>query len=359
MYSPPHPGSVSDSKDSRQSFASEQRPCMTDSFGRRIDYLRLSLTDRCNLRCAYCLGAEATFLPKGDLLSFEEVEQLCAAFVRLGMRKLRLTGGEPLVRKGVALLIARLGEHVAAGRLEELTLTTNGTLLARHAKALVMAGVRRVNVSLDTLDPEAFHAVTGLGGIGPVLEGIDAAVAAGLAVKINAVAMRGITEPAIDGMIAWCGAKGLDLSLIELMPMGLPDSFARNRALPLDTLRRALAERWTLLASEYHSGGPARYVTIAETGRRLGFITPLSHGFCATCNRLRLTASGCLYTCLNQSVGLHLAPLLRSGASEDTLEAAIRLAVAHKPARHRFPRPDEENAGQDGAPRRFMNVTGG
>ena len=359
MYSPPYPGPVPESEDSRQSFADGQRPCMTDSFGRRIDYLRLSLTDRCNLRCVYCLGAEATFVPKCDLLSFEEVEHLCATFVRLGMRKLRLTGGEPLVRKGVERLIARLGEHVAAGRLEELTLTTNGTLLARHARTLATAGVRRVNVSLDTLDPEAFRAVTGLGGIGPVLEGIDAAVTAGLAIKINAVAMRGITEPAIDGMIAWCGAKGLDVSLIELMPMGLSDSFAHDRALPLDALRRSLAERWTLLASEHHSGGPARYVTIAETGRRLGFITPLSHGFCATCNRLRLTASGCLYTCLSQSAGLPLAPLLRGGASEDTLEAAIRLAVVHKPAQHRFPRPGEENAGQDGVSRRFMNVTGG
>jgi cyclic pyranopterin phosphate synthase len=362
MYSPPHVRSATASLDRRQSFAASPRPGMTDAFGRRIDYLRLSLTDRCNLRCAYCLGAAASFVPKCQLLTFEELDRLCAVFVRLGMRKLRLTGGEPLVRKGVETLIARLGEHVAAGRLEELTLTTNGTRLAHHAAGLAAAGVRRVNVSLDTLDPAAFRAVTGQGDIGAVLEGIDAALAAGLAVKINAVAMRGITEPAIDGLIRWCGAKGLDLSLIELMPMGLGDDFTATRALPLDELRRAIAGRWTLLASDYRTSGPARYVTIAETGQRLGFITPLSHGFCATCNRLRVTAGGRLYTCLSQSAGVHLAPLLRGGATDDTLDTAIRVAVTHKPARHCFSSQTttgETATGQATPPGRGMNVTGG
>ena len=262
---------------------------LVDPFGREISYIRISVTDRCDFRCVYCMSEDMTFLPKKDLLTLEELDRLTSAFVRLGTRKVRITGGEPLVRKGVMQLFRSLGRHLHGGGLDELTVTTNGSQLARHAGALHEAGVRRINVSLDTLDPEKFRAITRWGRWDRVMEGIAAATEAGLAIKINAVAMKGVNEDEFDRMIHWCGDRGFDLTLIETMPMGDIDGDRTEQYLPLSAVRADLARRWTLIDSDHRTGGPARYVRIAETGGRLGFITPMTHNFFESCNRVRLT----------------------------------------------------------------------
>ncbi|HEY5299713.1 MAG TPA: GTP 3',8-cyclase MoaA [Acetobacteraceae bacterium] len=328
---------------------------MIDPFGRAITYLRVSVTDRCDLRCVYCMAEEMTFLPKRDLLTLEELERVCAAFIGLGTRKIRLTGGEPLVRRDVLTLIARLGGRLGGG-LDELTLTTNGTQLARYADSLRKAGMRRVNVSLDTLDPATFTAMTRRGRIEQVQEGIFAAKRAGLAVKINAVAMRGVNEDHFDAMIAWCGQHGFDLCLIETMPMGEIDEDRTDQYLPLSIVRGRLRRRWTLTETAYRTGGPARYFDIAETGRRLGFITPMTHNFCESCNRVRLTCTGTLYMCLGQDDQADLRSVLRDGADDAELEAAIREAISRKPKGHDFVIDRRQDRP---AVARHMSVTGG
>ena len=311
---------------------SPAKACLVDGFGREINYLRLSVTDRCNLRCFYCMRDEVTFLPKSEILSLEEMERLAASFIRLGVRKLRLTGGEPLVRPGVTGLIERLGAWVGSGELDELTLTTNGTLLASRAAALFAAGVRRVNVSLDTLDEYTFHHITHGDCLADVLAGIDAARAAGIAVRVNMVAMSGINDGEFDKVIRWCGNHDCDLALIEVMPLGL----AADHYLPLDMVREHLMRRWQLTPVDDHTGGPARYWRVEETGCRLAFITPMSHAFCAECNRVRVTCTGRLVLCLGQRDGVDLRPALRASEADARLEREILSAIARKPARHGF-----------------------
>ena len=330
---------------------------MLDPFGRTITYLRVSITDRCDFRCVYCMAEDMTFLPKAELLTLEELDQLCSAFVRLGVRKLRLTGGEPLVRKNVMSLLRALSRHRRSGALDELTLTTNGSQLARHAAELKACGVERVNVSIDTLDPDRFAAITRWGKLDQVLGGVEAAAAAGLKVKVNAVALKGVNEDELDRMVAWCGERGFDLTFIEVMPMG--DIGGENRLdqyLPLSVVRARLAQSWTLEDTDYRTGGPARYVRVRETGGRLGFITPLTHNFCESCNRVRVTCTGTLYMCLGQEDAADLRAPLRASESDDALEAAIRAAIARKPKGHDFI-IDRRQSGP--AVPRHMSVTGG
>ncbi|KAB2854480.1 MAG: GTP 3',8-cyclase MoaA, partial [Bauldia sp.] len=272
-------------------------PPLVDPFGRAITYLRVSVTDRCDFRCVYCMAEDMTFLPKKDVLSLEELDRLCSAFVARGVRKLRLTGGEPLVRKNNMTLIRSLSRHLSAGDLDELTLTTNGSQLARYAGELAECGVRRINVSVDTVDPAKFRAITRWGDLDKVIGGIRAAAAAGLKLKINAVALKGINEDEIDDLIRWSHGSGMDLTLIETMPLGEIEGDRTDQYLPLSLVRARLEERWTLRDIPYKTGGPARYVEIAETGGRLGFITPLTHNFCESCNRVRITCTGTLYMC--------------------------------------------------------------
>jgi cyclic pyranopterin phosphate synthase len=302
------------------------------------------------------MAEDAEFLPKSQVLTLEEIERLCAAFIRMGVRKLRLTGGEPLVRRGVTGLVRALGAHLGSGALDELTLTTNGTQLARHAQELSTAGVRRINVSLDSLDAQTFRQVTRGGDLARVLEGLEAAKQAGLAVKINAVALRGVNDQHFDEMIAWCGRQDFDLSLIETMPLGDVEGGRSDRYLPLDEVRRQLQSRWTLIPSDYRSGGPARYVTVMETGRRLGFITPMTHDFCASCNRMRVTTTGRLYPCLGHEQFIDLLPCLRAAESDEPLEDLIKRAVRDKPRGHDF--VVDEFLGRPKLAR-HMNVTGG
>ncbi|ABC21130.1 GTP 3',8-cyclase MoaA [Rhodospirillum rubrum] len=329
---------------------------LVDRFGRAITYLRLSVTDRCNFRCVYCMGEDITFLPMRDLLTIEELDRLCAAFIGLGVRKLRLTGGEPLVRRGVETLIGHLGEHVAAGRLDELTLTTNGARLAAFAPGLVLAGVRRVNVSLDTLDGDRFRQLTRLGDLETVLAGIAAAKAQGLAVKINAVVFEGGPEGDIDALIAWCGAQGHDLTLIEAMPFGGMAGLGDGHRSFLEGLRRRLAERWSFEACDHATGGPARYVRVAQTGGRLGFIAPISGCFCDGCNRVRVTCTGALHPCLDGGATADLRAALRAGESNGPLERAIDEGLRAKPRGHGFNTLIEHGRVSLG---RHMSVTGG
>ena len=328
---------------------------MIDPFGRAITYLRVSVTDRCDLRCVYCMSEDMTFLPKADVLSLEELERLCVAFIRLGTNKIRITGGEPLVRRDVQTLFQRLGQRLGHG-LDELTLTTNGTQLTKHAEALYAAGVRRVNVSLDTLDPARFAAITRWGKIEKVLDGIAAAKAAGLHVKVNAVALKGVNEDEIDDMLAWCGEQGHDLCLIETMPMGDVGGDRTDQYLPLSLVRGRLRQRWTLQDTSYQTGGPARYFDVAETGARIGFITPMTHNFCESCNRVRLTCTGTLYMCLGQDDAADLRRVLRDGVSDPELDAAIQLAITRKPKGHDFV-IDRRNPAP--AVARHMSLTGG
>ena len=328
---------------------------MIDPFGREITYLRISVTDRCDFRCVYCMAEDMTFLPKADILTLEELDRLAGAFIRLGTRKIRLTGGEPLVRREVMTLFRSLGARLGSG-LDELTVTTNGSQLPRFAGDLRAAGVRRVNVSLDTLSAEKFAAITRWGKLDKTLDGIFAAKAAGLAVKINAVALKGVNEDEFDALLAWCGEHGFDLCLIETMPMGEIDADRTEQYLPLSLVRSRLRRRWTLEETNYRTGGPARYYTVAETGRRIGFITPMTHNFCESCNRVRLTCTGTLYMCLGQDDQADLRAVLRQGASDAALEAAIRAAIARKPRGHDFVidrRHDRPSVG------RHMSLTGG
>jgi cyclic pyranopterin phosphate synthase len=309
---------------------------LVDSFGRKVSYLRVSVTDRCDLRCVYCMSEHMVFLPKAQLLTLEELDRVASAFVGLGTRKLRITGGEPLMRKGVMELIRALARHLQTGALSELTLTTNGTRLAEFASELAQAGVRRVNVSLDTLEPELFGRLTRGGDLGKVLAGIDAAQAAGLAVKINAVALAHDNAAELPELIRWAHGRGFDVTLIETMPMGEVEADRTDQYLSLTALRRELESFWTLSDLALSTGGPARYVRVAETGGRLGFITPLSHNFCEACNRVRLTCTGTLHTCLGREDAADLRAVLRAGASDAQLEAAVRAAVLAKPKGHDF-----------------------
>lgn len=329
---------------------------MIDPFGRHVKYLRVSVTDRCDFRCVYCMSENMTFLPKADVLSLEELDRLCSTFIRKGVRKLRLTGGEPLVRRNIISLFRSLGRHLETGALDELTLTTNGSQLPKLAKDLVECGVKRVNVSMDTLDAEKFAAITRWGRLEQVMEGLDAAKSAGLQVKINAVALKNVNEHEIGDIIRWCGDQGFDLTLIETMPLGDIGGDRVEQYLSLEQVRARLEETWTLTDIPYKSGGPARYVEVAETGRKLGFITPLSHNFCESCNRVRLTCTGTLYMCLGQDDDADLRTPLRASEADDLLEAAIDEAIARKPKGHDF--IIDRDHGEP-ALSRHMSMTGG
>jgi len=336
--------------------AAEGLTPLVDPFGRAISYLRVSVTDRCDFRCVYCMSEHMTFLPKADLLSLEELDRLCSAFVARGVRKLRLTGGEPLVRRGIMTLFASLSRHLADGRLHELTLTTNGSQLAKYAAELAAHGVKRINVSLDTLDPDKFRAITRWGGLDQVLAGIEAAQAAGLKVKINAVALKGVNEDEFPQLIEWAHGRGMDLTLIEVMPLGEIGEGRLDQYLPLSLVRARLGERYTLEDLDYRTGGPARYVRVAETGGRLGFITPLTHNFCESCNRVRVTCTGTLYMCLGQEDAADLRKPLRASEGNELLLAAIDEAIGRKPKGHDF---IIDRRHQRPALSRHMSVTGG
>ena len=309
---------------------------MLDPFGRTITYLRVSVTDRCDFRCVYCMSEHMSFLPKAELLTLEELERVCLAFVRKGVERLRITGGEPLVRRNVIQLFERLGARLGSGGLKELTLTTNGSQLASYARALVAAGVRRVNVSLDTLDPKRFREITRWGDLGKVRAGIDAAAEAGLSVKINTVALKDINETEIPTLLEWAHGNGFDFTLIETMPMGEIDANRVDQYLPLSLVRARLAESYTLEEIDYRTGGPARYARVAETGGRIGFITPLTHNFCESCNRVRLTCTGTLFMCLGQEDSADLRAPLRASSDDTLLDRAIEAAIARKPKGHDF-----------------------
>ncbi|HBT41232.1 MAG TPA: GTP 3',8-cyclase MoaA [Rhodospirillaceae bacterium] len=329
---------------------------MIDPFGRAVSYLRVSVTDRCDFRCVYCMAEDMTFLPKAEILSLEELDRLCSAFVRKGVKKLRLTGGEPLVRRNIMSLIRSLGRHLKTGDLEELTLTSNGSQLARFADELVDAGVRRINVSLDTLDPDRFEAITRWGKLDKVLDGIDAARKAGLHVKINTVALKNFNEDELDRMIEYCGENAFDMTLIETMPLGEIDQDRTDQYLPLSKVRERLEKTWTLTDIPFKTGGPARYTQVEETGQKLGFITPLTHNFCEGCNRVRLTCTGTLYMCLGQDDAADLRAPLRASEGDELLETAIDEAIGRKPKGHDFV---IERRGDGPAVSRHMSVTGG
>ncbi|WP_246617368.1 GTP 3',8-cyclase MoaA [Rhizobium populisoli] len=329
---------------------------MIDPFGRAVTYLRVSVTDRCDFRCTYCMAENMTFLPKKDLLTLEELDRLCSAFIAKGVRKLRLTGGEPLVRKNIMFLIRELGRHIGNGTLDELTLTTNGSQLARYADELYDCGVRRINVSLDTLDPAKFKAITRWGDFSKVMEGIDAAQKAGLKIKLNAVALKDFNEFEIPEMIRFAHGRGMDLTVIETMPMGEIDEDRTDQYLPLSKLRADLEQQFTLEDIPYKTGGPARYVEVKETGGRLGFITPMTHNFCESCNRVRLTCTGTLYMCLGQNDAADLRTPLRASDNNDYLSAAIDEAIGRKPKGHDFIIDRTHNRP---AVARHMSVTGG
>jgi cyclic pyranopterin phosphate synthase len=337
-------------------YRSAAGPALVDPFGRHVTYLRVSVTDRCDFRCVYCMAEDMTFLPKKDLLSLEELDRVCSAFIARGVSKIRLTGGEPLVRKGIMTLVASLSRHLATGALDELTLTTNGSQLAKHAAELAGHGVRRINVSVDTLDPQKFKAITRWGELPKVMDGIRAAQAAGLAIKINAVALKGVNDGEIPEMIRWAHGQGMDLTLIETMPLGDIDGDRTEQYLPLSVVRARLLDQFSLEDIPYKTGGPARYVRVKETGGRLGFITPLSHNFCESCNRVRLTCTGTLYMCLGQEDAADLRAPLRASEGDDLLHATIDEAIGRKPKGHDFVIDRRHNRP---AVARHMSVTGG
>jgi cyclic pyranopterin phosphate synthase len=329
---------------------------LSDPFGRAITYLRVSVTDRCDFRCVYCMSEDMAFLPKRDLLTLEELDRICSAFVDRGVRKLRITGGEPLVRREIMTLFGSLSRHLDSGVLDELTLTTNGSQLARHAADLAACGVKRINVSIDTLDPDKFRAITRWGDLTKVLQGLDAAQKAGLKVKINTVALKGVNEDEIESLLAWAHGRGMDLTLIEVMPLGEIDGQRIDQYLPLSLVRARLAARYDLEDLAERTGGPARYVRVKETGGRLGFITPMTHNFCESCNRVRLTCTGQLFLCLGQEDAADLRAPVRASESNELLERAIVEAIARKPKGHDFI-IDRRHARP--ALSRHMSVTGG
>lgn len=329
---------------------------LVDPFGRRVDYVRVSVTDRCNLRCTYCMSDNMQFLPRKDLLSLEELGRLCAAFVRRGVKHLRLTGGEPLMRRGIMDLVNGLSRHLKAGTLQELTLTTNGTRLREFAPGLAAAGIKRINVSLDSLDRATFARIARADCLPQVLDGIAAAQDAGLKVKINAVALKRDNAAELARLIQWAHAGAMDITLIETMPLGAVEEDRTDQFLSLREVRRELESYWTLSDLPEHRSGPARYVRVAETGGRLGFITPLTHNFCDSCNRVRLTCTGTLYMCLGQDAAMDLRAPLRASADDAALHAAIDRAIAAKPKAHDFLLPVP---GAAPAVRRHMSVTGG
>ncbi len=330
---------------------------LIDPFGRAVTYLRVSVTDRCDFRCVYCMVEDMTFLPKAEILTLEELDRVASAFVRLGVRKLRLTGGEPLVRRNIMSLFRSLARHLGTGALDELTLTTNGSQLPRFADELADLGVKRINVSLDTLDADKFAAITRWGKYDKVMAGLAAAKAAGLRIKINTVALKGVNDEEFDDLVDWCGDEGYDLTFIEVMPLGEIGEGARlDQYLPLSLVRARLQERWTLEEIDLKTGGPARYVRVKETGGRIGFITPMTHNFCEGCNRVRLTCTGTLYMCLGQEDAADLRAPVRASESDEPLETAIHEAIARKPKGHDFIIDRDHNTP---AVSRHMSVTGG
>ena len=329
---------------------------MVDPFGRTVSYLRVSVTDRCDFRCIYCMSEHMTFLPKKDLLTLEELDRLCSAFVSKGVRKLRITGGEPLVRKNIMWLFRALSRPLKSGALEELTLTSNGRQLPKYAQELADLGVRRINISLDTLNAHRFKAVTRWGDSSQVMAGVDAADKAGLKIKLNAVALKGVNEDEFDDLIRFAHGRGMDLTLIETMPMGEIDGDRTDQYLPLSLVRARLMERWTLVDIPYRTGGPARYVEVKETGGRVGFITPMTHNFCESCNRVRLTCTGTLYMCLGQDDAADLRAPLRMSSDDALLSEAIDEAISRKPKGHDFV---IDRRTKKPAVARHMSVTGG
>ena len=329
---------------------------MIDPHGRHINYLRVSVTDRCDFRCVYCMAENMSFLPKADVLTLEEIDRVCSTFVGLGVRKIRLTGGEPLVRKNIMSLARNLARHLESGALDELTLTTNGSQLPKYAAELFDCGVKRINVSCDTLDPDRFRAITRWGQLQQVYDGLEAAKRAGLKVKINAVALKGVNEHEFNDMITWCGDQGFDLTLIETMPLGEITGDRTDQYLPLSLVRNRLRDRWTLTDIDYQTGGPARYMKVEETGQRLGFITPLTHNFCESCNRVRLTCTGTLYMCLGQHDSADLRTALRNSEGDALLVERIHEAISRKPKGHDFVIDRRHTAP---AVDRHMSVTGG
>ncbi len=331
-------------------------PTLVDPFGRVITYVRVSVTDRCDMRCVYCMSEDMNFLPKSDVLTLEELDRLCSAFVRRGVSKLRITGGEPLVRRGIMSFFRSLSRHLESGALKELTLTTNGSQLETHAVELAALGVRRLNISLDTLEPVKFRAITRWGDLAKVMRGVAAAQDAGMAVKINMVAMNGVNDIEIPRMLEWAHGRGMDLTLIEVMPLGKIEAERADQFLPLSLVERQLSERYSLQPIDYKTGGPARYVRVAETGGRLGFITPHTHNFCESCNRVRITCTGTLFMCLGQEDAADLRAPLRVSQSDDLLDKAIEDAIARKPKGHDFV---IGRRGAAPAVTRHMSVTGG
>ncbi len=336
----------------------QSTPVLTDPFQRDVTYLRVSVTDRCDFRCYYCMSEDMTFLPKRDLLTLEELDRMCSTFVEMGVQKLRITGGEPLVRKGIMTFFNAMTRHLESGALKELTLTTNGSQLYRFAQPLFDAGVRRVNVSLDTIDADKFAKITRWGKFKQVMDGLDAADKAGLKIKINAVALKGTNDDELHRLVEWCGQRGYDLTWIEVMPMGdMGDADRLDQYWPLDDVRAELAKRWTLQDIALNTGGPAKYIRVAETGGRIGFITPLTHNFCESCNRVRLTCTGQLFLCLGQEDEADLRAALRDNPDDNApLQAAIRTAIARKPKGHDFDYSRQKVAGEIS---RHMSHTGG
>jgi len=332
-------------------------PALIDPFHRAITYLRVSVTDRCDFRCVYCMSENMTFLPKKELLTLEELDRLCSAFVSQGVTKLRITGGEPLVRRGIMTFFETMSRHLNSGALEELTLTTNGSQLAKYAEALAGIGVRRINISLDTLKEEKFARITRWGRLAQVLKGIDAAQAAGIRLKINMVALKGVNEDELFDMVEWCAARDMDLTFIEVMPMGdLGNEDRLDQYWSLEDVREDLAGRYRLIDLPERTGGPARYVQLVETGQKIGFITPLSHNFCESCNRVRLTCTGQLYQCLGQEGMVDLRAILRESAADADVITKIHEAIALKPKGHDFDYSRETVSGQMS---RHMSHTGG
>jgi GTP 3',8-cyclase len=331
-------------------------PSLVDPFGRAVTYVRVSVTDRCDFRCVYCMSEEMSFLPRRDLLTLEELDRLCSAFVSRGTRKLRITGGEPLVRRDIMKLFRSLSRNLESGALKELTLTTNGSLLSKYAGELADCGVRRINVSLDTLDPAKFRLITRRGDLDVVLKGVEAAQQAGIAVKLNAVALKGVNDDEVFDLVSFAHGRGMDTTFIEVMPLGEVERERFDQYWPLTEVREKLAERFTLEPVSYTTGGPARYVRVAETGGRIGFITPMTHNFCESCNRVRVTCTGTLYMCLGQEDAADLRAPLRASPTDELLDEAIAAAIARKPKGHDFIIDRETHRPAVG---RHMSVTGG